>query len=358
MKNRELCLASVAALALALAPTALGDERAEKTTAAREWNGVDEAFGKPGNLEKDGTYKVILTREDIRPTDARGTPLAPGLGFGSEATFAGRPDNATVLGELCLLPAEVNPVIDELRAGALEVVALHAHAHGLKPEVLFIHLQGRGEAARLAQTIRAAWDHVGKAPAASMGAAPGRREGPTVAEKPPRELKPRSFPSELPETPGETIDKPEERHAANPLPAGVGQAEHFDATRVRDILRCEDVERAKGIFAYEKPRRDAGIEQDGVTLPAGAGFMNRANFQPTGERSALVMGAACCRRDELQPAIDALRKGGLDITAIVNHDFGTKPEVIFVHYMGEGDPLVLARAIKAAWDGGRAERTR
>lgn len=62
------------------------------------------------------------------------------------------------------------------------------------------------------------------------------------------------------------------------------------------------------------------------------------------------MGDTCVLRSELQGAIDALRNGGVHVTAIHNHFLGTDPAVMFLHFEGEGDALALARAVRAAWD--------
>ena len=64
----------------------------------------------------------------------------------------------------------------------------------------------------------------------------------------------------------------------------------------------------------------------------------------------MVMGDTCVTREELQPVIDALRRGGIRITGIHNHLLGARTEVMFMHVEGEGDAIDLARAVRAAWD--------
>ena len=60
--------------------------------------------------------------------------------------FMGTPDNATVIGDICMIRDEIDPVIDTLRSGGIEVVALHNHMAGETPAVYFLHFQGRGRA--------------------------------------------------------------------------------------------------------------------------------------------------------------------------------------------------------------------
>ena len=67
-----------------------------------------------------------------------------------------------VMGDTVMLGSEVNPVIDALRAGGIEVVALHNHMLGEQPQIMFMHYQGEGDADALARTVRRAIDQLGK----------------------------------------------------------------------------------------------------------------------------------------------------------------------------------------------------
>src|SRR5439155_22848444 len=122
-----------------------------------EWASVAQAIGAPGELGKDGVYKVTVLRTDVAVKNAAGFPMPAGLGLNSYAAFAGPASAATVVGDTCLLEHEVNPAIDALRAGGVEVVAVHNHMLGDDPRVIFLHFEGRGDAVALARTIRAAW---------------------------------------------------------------------------------------------------------------------------------------------------------------------------------------------------------
>ncbi|WP_373233356.1 DUF1259 domain-containing protein [Cohnella sp.] len=72
------------------------------------------------------------------------------------ATFERVDKHTAVMGELALLDEEVNPVIDGLRQGGLDVSALHNHMIGEKPRILYVHFQGMGDVSQLAQTIKGA----------------------------------------------------------------------------------------------------------------------------------------------------------------------------------------------------------
>ena len=126
------------------------------------WERVTEVLGKKGDLSADGVYKVTFPRNDLHVT-MHGAPVPVGMGLASWAAFTRLPGGETlVMGDTVMLGAEVNHVIDALRAGGIEVVALHNHMMGEQPQIMFMHYQGEGSAEALAQTIRHALDQLGK----------------------------------------------------------------------------------------------------------------------------------------------------------------------------------------------------
>ena len=129
---------------------------------ASAWEEVGRILGKKGDLLPDGVYKVTFPRSHLRVMmhDVR-VPI--GMGLASWAAFMRLPDGkAMVMGDTVMLASEVNRVIDELRKGGIEIVALHNHMLGEQPQVLFMHYQGTGEPTALARTIRRALDQLGK----------------------------------------------------------------------------------------------------------------------------------------------------------------------------------------------------
>ena len=145
------CFAGVAALAAAATPPGEAG-----------WERVAEILGKKGDLSADGVYKVTFPRTDVKVT-MDGAPVPVGMGLASWAAFTRQPDGKTmVMGDTVMLGSEVNRVIDALRAGGIEVVALHNHMLGEQPQILFMHYQGLGDTEALARTIRRAIDQLGK----------------------------------------------------------------------------------------------------------------------------------------------------------------------------------------------------
>ncbi len=284
--------ASVAALTLVLAVD---------VDAKTDWSPVAEVLGKKGWPGRGGTYKVTLLREEPTVKSGLGMFCPPQLGLNSYAAFAGDLEDATVVGDTCMLSHEINPAIDALRAGGIEVVALHNHMVTDEPRLFFMHFQGRGKALALARAIRSAWNELGK-------------------PKPP----------------------------APKLPDGGRKAEP-DWKSVSRIIREEGARVADATWKFSFLRNDLKIELDGRELPAAVGLGCWAAFFACPCGLTKVMGDTCVRRSELQGVLDALRKNGIHISAIHNHLFGTSDPLMFVHIEAEGDALAIARGVRAAW---------
>ena len=115
---------------------------------------LDALFGLKGQ-SKDGMYKATMGRSI---TASCGCPIGKGLGVSTWAAFEGTDDNAVVDGDFAVTEAELQPVLKALRAGSIDVVAIHSHMTGESPRILFLHYWGRGKAADLATVVKKAVD--------------------------------------------------------------------------------------------------------------------------------------------------------------------------------------------------------
>jgi hypothetical protein len=64
--------------------------------------------------------------------------------------------------------------------------------------------------------------------------------------------------------------------------------------------------------------------------------------------NAVVDGDFAVTEDELQPALKAMRVGGINIVAIHSHMTYEQPRILFFHYWGRGPAKKLAEAIQGA----------
>jgi len=115
---------------------------------------LDTAFGVKGQ-SKDGMYKAVFGRKTHASC---GCEIGKAMGVNTWAAFAGSDGVAVVDGDFAVSETELQPVLKALRAGGIDVVAIHSHMTGESPRILFLHYWGRGKSADLASTVKKAID--------------------------------------------------------------------------------------------------------------------------------------------------------------------------------------------------------
>jgi hypothetical protein len=104
---------------------------------------VEQSFGHEGTL-RGGVLSVAVPRPE--PIHAHGATLAPSMGMAHAFNFqeidGGR---VAATGDFVLTDDEVNPVLRELRAGRVEVTAIHNHLLHGAPSLIFMHFWATGE---------------------------------------------------------------------------------------------------------------------------------------------------------------------------------------------------------------------
>src|SRR5262245_28450133 len=143
-----------------------------------DWKVVEQALGKPGQLQSGDVFRIGMPRTDLVVT-VKGVPVKAGFALGSYAAFKQVGDNAMVMGDLVLLDQEVPAVMSGLLSGGLEVTAVHNHLNEMSPHVMYMHYAGRGDAVQLAKALRQALSASGT-PLGGAGAAPAVAVGPTI----------------------------------------------------------------------------------------------------------------------------------------------------------------------------------
>lgn len=133
-------------------------------------------------------------------------------------------------------------------------------------------------------------------------------------------------------------------HAAEIEPAQIGEASGAVAKVQPD-----------GVVRIGWSRDDVAVSVDGVRLPPAAGLGSWAAFMPMDE-NAMLMGDTVVFEDEVDAAMDAAFKVGLDVTGLHNHFFFDSPKVYFMHIGGHGDPMRLAGGVRTVWDAIKAVR--
>ncbi len=146
------------------------DPAVEKVQSDLDTARLEEITGAKGE-SKDGVFKLTLGRPDVpvKCTRCGDLEINATMGYNTWAAFQGTKERAAVCGDFAMLELEVAPVIGELRAGGIEVVAVHNHMFFEAPRVIFLHYWGIGKAGDLATVFRRALDTQKQKPAASGG---------------------------------------------------------------------------------------------------------------------------------------------------------------------------------------------
>ena len=264
---------------------------------------IDEITGLKGKLnEKEGVYRVSFPRADVKVA-IDGWTMPPFMGLGTWAAFTqGSHSEAMVMGDTVLFEDEVNAAMSSAFENGLSVTALHNHFLFDRPKVYFMHIEGEGTTEQLAGAVRKLYDKIKEIRAASPQPKDSFGAG--------------SFP---------------EKNAisAEPLNAIFGMPGETNNGMVK--------------FTIGRP-----ATMHGVKIDKDMGVNTWAAFAGTDD-NAVVDGDFAVTDDELQPALKALRTGGINIVAIHSHMTHENPRILFFHYWGRGKAKDLADAIKGAF---------
>jgi len=124
-------------------------------------------------------------------------------------------------------------------------------------------------------------------------------------------------------------------------------AADYDWSAVAKALGRSGAEQPGGVYRVGFGRSDLKITVDGVQLKPSLALGSYLAFQSMG-KSGMVMGDLVLTGDEVNPVMKKLVEGGIEITAIHNHVLRAEPFVMYMHYMGHGDPAKLAAVVRSA----------
>jgi Domain of Unknown Function (DUF1259) len=115
---------------------------------------LEQIMGVKGTAT-GGVYQFTVPRRD--PAMESGMQVNTPLGGANAINFqpTGR-GKAAITGDFLVTGDEVNPLIRALRAGDIEVTAIHSHMLDEQPRMLFIHFWANDDAAKLARGVRTA----------------------------------------------------------------------------------------------------------------------------------------------------------------------------------------------------------
>src|SRR5438552_11571115 len=101
------------------------------------------------------------------------------------------------------------------------------------------------------------------------------------------------------------------------------------------------------VYRLGFPRTDLHVSIAGVEIKPGLALGSWSAFAGN-DNDAMVMGDLVLLEDELTPVMKKLRAARFEITAVHNHVLNEAPRVIYMHYMGHGKAVELAKSLHAA----------
>jgi hypothetical protein len=287
----------VGGLAWAVAPAAReGGAQTPARPAGLDTDAIDRALGRSGQSLAGDVYRVAFPRTDLNVTVGDVT-VKPGLALGSWAAFKADGAAAVVHGDLVLLDNEVNPVISGLQDADFEITAVHNHLLNETPAIMYVHYWGRGSAAMLAQSVKNAL---------------ARSKTPLAA----------------------------------PTAPAAAAADDLPADRIQQTIGLKGSV-TNGVLALAQPRPET-IQMMGVTLPPSMGMATSINFQSAGGGKVAATGDFVMIADEVNEVARDLREADIGIAALHNHMLHGTPELYFMHFWAEGDPVKISTGLKKA----------
>src|SRR5262249_54518715 len=289
---KSLCL--LITLLVALIPSLVAHQQPKETPP--EWKPVEDALGRKGSMQAGDVYKFSTPRSDLKVTVA-GTPIKAGLALGSWLAFKRMGNDAVVMGDLVLTESEVEPVMAKLQQEGVEQTAVHNHLLNETPRVMYMHVAGHGDPAKLAAALKDALA--------------------------------------LTKTP-----------SASPAPPAQQQNLGFDTAEVDKALGHQG-KNNNGIYQFSIARAEK-INDMGTEVPPSMGTATAINFQPTGGGKAGITGDFVLLGQEVNPVIKALRDNGILVTAVHTHMLTEEPRLVFMHFWANDDAVKLAKGLRAA----------
>lgn len=258
---------------------------------------IEQVTGMKG-VEKNGEYKITVPQNDLNIV-VDGFKIIPPMGLGSWAAFTPCADSAMVMGDIIVTETDLAPVQQEVIRQGFAITAIHNHFVRNRPNVMYMHIDGKGNVSDLSNSVKAIFDKVKQ-----------------LRGRDPKESKTDSVKNSL-------------------------------SIPMLDSIIGHKGEMSKGVYKYTIGRPDVPLKEHGIPVSSFMGFNTWAAWQGTPERAA-VAGDFAMLEHEIEPVIKALVENGIEVVAVHNHMVHEQPRIFFLHYWGVGNAEKLAKGFKAA----------
>ena len=260
---------------------------------------IEQVTGMKGT-EKNGEYKITVPQHDLNII-VDGFKIIPAMGLGSWAAFTPCADSAMVMGDIIVTETDLAPVQQEVIRQGFTITAIHNHFVRNRPNVMYMHIDGKGKVENLSVSVKAIFEKVKQ-----------------VRGKDPKESKADSVTNTL----------------------------NF---AMLDSIMGHKGEASKGVYKYTIGRPDVALTEHGIPVSTFMGFNTWAAWQGTPDKAA-VAGDFTMLENEVAPVIKTLVENNIEVVAVHNHMVHEEPRIFFLHYWGVGNAEQLAKGLRAALD--------
>lgn len=263
---------------------------------------IEQITGLKGKYTPDeNVFKISQPRTDVK-VKVDGLQITPFMGLTSWAAFTPVHDHVMMMGDTVVFEDEVNPAMSAAFDAGLEVTALHNHFFFDNPKVYFMHIGGMGDPATLAKGVKQVYSKIAEV----------------------RKM------------------NPQPQSAFN---GDIPTKSNINGAVIEQILGSKG-ETKEGMYKISIGRKSA---MHGAKISNAMGLNTWATFAGTDDE-AVVDGDFAMLKEEMQPVLQTIRQGGINVVAIHQHMTEDEPHYYFMHYWGKGKAVDLAHTLKAALD--------
>ena len=95
------------------------------------------------------------------------------------------------------------------------------------------------------------------------------------------------------------------------------------------------------------PRSDLTVKVGNVVIKPALALVNWMAFVKSGGK-AITYGDLVLLDNEINPVLSKLEDGGIELSALHNHLLHENPRVMYIHFVGRGDEVEMAKVIRDA----------
>jgi hypothetical protein len=255
---------------------------------------VTKILGMNGQMQ-DGALVIHYPRSDLKVTIA-GEVIPTALGLSSWAEWKPVGNETAMTGNFVLTENEIAPFMLELERGNIRVTGMYNHFLKEQPRIMFMHVNGTGNADSLATTLRSALCRT----------ATPQKESASVKES----------------------------------------AMKIDTGAIKSIMGHSGFSNG-GVYKFTFV--GSGEAQNGAVTHSSIGLTSWVGFTGTNDK-ARVAGDIIMPAKEVSRAIRTLKSGGIDVVSVHNQMYSDQSKTFVLHYWGTGNVQKLARTIAIAFD--------